>query len=152
MGEIADWMKDLGVEEESVERAAQVDIAEGGRLELPDVGEKIVVKVLEDKPRKVKAEKLPKGEAYFLRVEKDGIVYDMPVSKTIAFGIAKEAKRHGFDPNKLKGKVFAIIGREWKDAPEEYRKLKEGEEVKTYVVVYKGERVSRETAPEPEEL
>jgi len=143
-----DWLEEYEIEEEKVERASAVDAAAGGRLELPDVGEKIIVRFLGE-PRKIQNPKLPKGEAWFARVECNGIEYDMPFTKTIGFGVAVEAKRHGFDPARLTGKVFEIIGVKWEDAPEEYRQDKE--DVKTYRVKYLGEEIM-ETAKEVGEV
>lgn len=142
---MVDWEKDLGIDEEAVEKSAGVDIAPGGRLSLPGIGEKIVVTFVEE-PRKITSEKLPGGSSWFVRVEHDNIEYDLPFSKTVAFGVKREMKRHGF--SELKGKTFAIIGKEWSDAPAQY---KDKGTVKTYTVVYIP-KVKKEEKVEAEEM
>lgn len=145
MAKEEDWAKDMGINEKAVERSASVDAAPGGRLTLPGIGETVKVTFLAE-PRKIIAEKLPQGEAWFALVEHDGVEYDMPYSKTVAFGMKREMKRHEF--SELKGRSFAIVGRKWEDAPVGYQK-ESGGDVKTYAVQYLGAAAAT-AAPKPE--
>jgi len=132
--------KEFEIEEEKLEKAAKYTGAAGGRLDLKSLkpGDKPWTITILSEPYKVENEKIReatgRGHAWFVRVEKDGMEYDMVLSKTLWFGIRKEMKRHGF--NDLKGRTFKIAARRWEDAPEEYR-VDKGE-VKTYIVQYVG--------------
>jgi len=162
--------KDFGIDEEKLERMKQFGGSEGGRLNLPGIGEIITVTFL-DVPYVVNEEalkergfgeeqiesilsKLPKdkktGErkAWFERVKKAGVDYDMPISKTIWIQIRKEMEKNGFDMVTLLGRMFRITGREWTDAPAEYRRG--GRKVKTYAVKYMG--VDETALVSPEEV
>jgi len=140
-----------GIEEEAVEKMAEVDVAEGGRLQLPDVGEEILIFVTRE-PTKVESEKLKDmgittamfGRCKLVvqvngRYELSEVEYDFPLSKTMAMSAAASLKKHGSDMT-MGSKVFLITAREWKDAPEEY-KAEKGI-VKTYYMAYKPEITS----------
>ena len=162
--------KDYGIDEEKMERMKQFGGSEGGRLNLPGIGETISVTFL-DVPYIVNAEtlkergfsdeqiesvlnKLPadkktgERKAWFIRVKEAGVEYDMPVSKTVWIQIRKEMEKNGFDMVTLPGRVFRITGREWIDAPAEYRRG--GRKVKTYAVKYMG--VDETVLVSPEEI
>jgi hypothetical protein len=150
----------FGIEEEKIEKMSKVQISEGGRIQLPDIGEELIVYITKD-PQPVTAEKLKaRGieEALFARCRKveDGelslVEYDLPMSKTMVMTAAASLMRNGLDPKKesLVGKVFLIVAREWKDAPKEYREQKG--KVKTYVMVYKPDLTEKFKAKELAEL
>jgi hypothetical protein len=150
----------FGIDEEKIERMSKVQVSEGGRIQLPDIGEELIVYITKD-PQPVTAEKLKaRGieEALFARCRKveDGELskaeYDLPMSKTMVMTAASSLRRNGLDPNResLVGKVFLIVAREWKDAPKEYREQKG--KVKTYVMVYKPDLTERFKAKEIAEL
>jgi hypothetical protein len=152
--------KKFGIEDEKIEKMAKVQVAEGGRIQLPDIGEELIVYITKD-PQPVTAEKLKAmgiDEALFARCRKveDGelsaVEYDLPMSKTMAMTAAASLQRHGLDPRResLAGKVFLIVAREWKDAPREYREQKGV--VKTYVMVYKPDLTEKFKAKELAEL
>ena len=142
--------KDYSVEKEKLEKMKRFTGAEGGRLDLPDIGEQLAFTIsgepykvnettlrqrgYEDEQIRDILAKLPKGEAWFMRVRKEGLEYDMPLAKTIWMQIRKEMLKHGFTD--LIGRTFVVLGKHWKDAPAEYRAG--GKEVKTYVVTYRG--------------
>ena len=138
-----------GIDEEKIERMASVSVAEGGRIQLPDVGEELLVYITRN-PVEVEAEKLKERGiemAMFARCRKvefengevvvGNVEYDLPMSKTMAMTAVASLKRHNVDKPDLEGKVFLITAREWRDAPEEYKKGKG--RVKTYVMSYKPE-------------
>ena len=148
---MGDWYeefaKEYEIEEEKIERMAQVQVSEGGRIELPEPGEELLVYITRN-PVKVESEKLKERgieTAYFARcrkvrvangeVEVGNVEYDLPVSKTIFMTAAASLKRAGLSPRDWEGKVFLITARYWKDAPAEYKKGKE--KVKTYMMTYK---------------
>ena len=156
-----EFKKEMGIEEEKIERMASVQVSEGGRIQLPDVGEELLVYVTKN-PMKVEAEKLKERgieTAYFAKCRKvtvengeikvGNVEYDLPISKTMGMTAAASLKRAGLEPGDLEGKVFLITAREWKDAPKEYRKDKGL--VKTYTMVYK-EELTRKVSAEPEYL
>ena len=141
------------IEEEKVKRMSQVRVSEGGRIELPEPGQELLV-VITREPVEIESEKL-KGmgieKAMFARcrkvtvkddeVEVGMVEYDLPMSKTMAMTAAASMMRAGLDPNDIVGKVFLITARRWKDAPAEYKKTKS--EVKTYVMAYKPELTAK---------
>jgi len=144
---------EYGIEEEKIERMAQVQVSEGGRIELPDIGEELLVYVTRD-PVEVESEKLKdRGieTAYFARcrkvtvsngkVEVGNVEYDLPISKTMGMTAIASMKRAGLEDTSLEGKVFLITAREWKGAPEEYKRDKG--RVKTYVMSFKPELTRR---------
>jgi len=148
---VGDWYeefaKEYEIEDEKIERMAQVQVSEGGRIELPEPGEELLVYITRN-PVKVESEKLKERgieTAYFARcrkvrvtngeVEVGNVEYDLPVSKTIFMTAAASLKRAGLSPRDWEGKVFLITARYWKDAPAEYKKGKE--KVKTYMMTYK---------------
>jgi len=148
-----DWWdkaKELyGIDEEKIERMASVSVAEGGRIQLPDVGEELLVYVTRN-PVPVEAEKLKERGiemAMFARCRKvefengevvvSNVEYDLPISKTMAMTAVASLRRHDIKEPDLEGKVFLITAREWRDAPVEYRRDKG--RVKTYVMAYKPE-------------
>ena len=152
---MSDWLeqaKELFGEdlEEKAEKIAQIQIAEGGRIDLPDIGEELLVYITRD-PITVESEGLKQRgieKALFARCrkvieEKNGTVelskveYDLPISKTMAITALASLKRHGITDKHLEGRVFLITAREWKNAPEEYKKDKGI--VKTYVMAFKPE-------------
>ena len=145
-----DWYEEAKkiykIEDEKVERMAKVQVSEGGRIELPKPGESLLVYITRN-PVKVEADKLKErgiDVALFARcrkvlvrngsVEIDTVEYDLPMSKTMVMSCVASLKRAGSDMN-LEGKVFLIVARDWKTAPEEYKKDKGV--VKTYAMVYK---------------
>jgi len=158
---VADWyeefVKEYGIEEEKIERMASVQVSEGGRIELPEPGEELLVYITKN-PVKVESEKLKERgieTAYFARcrkvrvtngeVEVGNVEYDLPVSKTIFMTAVASLKREGYEPKDWEGKVFLITARYWKDAPKEYKKDKGV--VKTYVMTFKKdltEKVNKE--------
>ncbi len=145
------------IEEEKVEKMSKVQVSEGGRIQLPEPGEELLV-VITKEPVEVESEKLKEmgiERAMFARCRKvevkNGKVevgmteYDLPMSKTMVMSAAASMKREGVDPNDIVGRVFLITARYWKDAPEEYRRGKG--KVKTYVMSYKPdltEKISKE--------
>jgi hypothetical protein len=150
----------FGIDEEKIEKMSKVQVSEGGRIQLPDIGEELIVYITKD-PQPVTAEKLKaRGieEALFARCRKveDGELskaeYDLPMSKTMVMTAASSLMRNGLDPKResLVGKVFLIVAREWKDAPKEYREQKG--RVKTYVMVYKPDLTEKFRAKEIAEL
>jgi len=162
--------KDFGIDEEKLDRMKQFGGSEGGRLSLPGIGGTIVVTFL-DVPYIVNEEalkerdfgeeqiasilsKLPadkktgERKAWFERVKEAGVDYDMPISKTIWIQIRKEMEKNGLDMTTLPGRIFRITGREWADAPAEYRRG--GRKVKTYGVKYVG--VDETALVSPEEV
>jgi len=141
------------IEEEKVERMAQTQVSEGGRITLPEPGEELLVYITRE-PVEVESEKLKEmgiEKALFARCRKVEVVngkvevgmveYDLPMSKTMVMSAAASMKREGEDPNDIVGRVFLITARYWKDAPAEYKRGKE--KVKTYVMTYKPDLTSK---------
>lgn len=143
--------KNFGVDEEKLKKMSEYTGAEGGKLELPHIGDSVRV-TLTSEPYEVSNPKIEEttGQkvANFIRVrDSQGIEYDMPISRTIWLQLRAEMRKYGI--RDLKGRTFAIIGGEWKDAPEEYRANacqceKCRGRVKTYTVAYKGTSVETE--------
>jgi len=148
---MGDWyeefVQEYEIEEEKIDRMAQVQVSEGGRIELPEPGEELLIYITRN-PVKVESEKLKERgieTAFFARcrkvkvkngeVEIGNVEYDLPISKTIFMSACASLKRAGIEPKDWEGKVFLVTARWWKDAPAEYRKGKE--QVKTYVMTYK---------------
>jgi len=115
------WWKEVEKEfGDKVKRAAEVDVAEGGRLKLPEPGEEVLVQFTRD-PQKVESEKLKEigiEESWFARVrvvrkrgadyELSEAEYDLPLGRSLLFSLAKEAVKHGFEGESLVGKTFLI--------------------------------------------
>ena len=128
------------MDEEKIDKASKYTGASGGRLSLPAIGEVITITVVGE-PVLVKNDKLPKGEGLFMKVEMNGIDFDMPVTRTIAFGLEKEKRKYGF--GSFKGKTFKIMAKAWDS--EEFGKSK------TYAVIYQSKPVNL-AEEEPEEV
>lgn len=159
---MSDWWEEFkkveGIEEEKIEKMAKVQVSEGGRIELPQPGEELLVYITRN-PVKVEAEKLKERgieASFFARCRKvtvkngevkvGNVEYDLPISKTMGMTAAASLKRAGFEPGDLEGKVFLITARIWRDAPKEYKGDKEY--VKTYVMAYKEELTRKISEPE----
>lgn len=153
-----EFKKEYGIDEKKIERMASVEVSEGGRIQMPEIGEELLVYITRD-PVEVEAEKLREmgiETAYFARCRKvfgdkiGNVEYDLPISKTMAMTAVASLKRAGIDEPVLEGKVFLITAREWKEAPEEYRK--ERGVVKTYVMTYKPDLTPEKPIEEEIEL
>jgi len=139
-------MQDFDIDKEKVKKMASFTGAPGGKLDLKELkpGDSVTITIVGE-PYKVKHEKIEaatgKPYAYYVRVNKDGIEYDMVLSKTITMGLLAEMEKHGF--RDLKGRTFKILATKWEDAPEKYKADKG--EVKTYKVIYVGAGASSST-------
>jgi len=113
--------KVFDIDEEKVEKAASVDVADGGYLTLPKVGEEILILFTRD-PIKVESEKLKNdygidatmfGRVKKVRRENGSYVvgdaeYDVPMGKSFVFSLVTSCKKHGIENESLVGKVFLV--------------------------------------------
>lgn len=125
--------KTYAIDEAKIKKMADVDIASGGALPLPEKGESVNIRVL-SAPRHVANEKLPNKEGAFsarcvIFGKEADMQYDFWVSSTIYKGILAELKKNNIPADaELKcivGRVFTIAGKEWPNAPKEMWKIDE---------------------------
>lgn len=126
--------KTYAIDETKIKKMADVDIATGGALPLPEKGESVNIRVLSP-PRHVTNEKLPDKEkgAFSARCvifgKEEGVTYDFWVSSTIYKGLLAEFKKNNIPADaELKciiGRVITIAGKEWPNAPKEMWKIDE---------------------------
>lgn len=125
--------KTYAIDETKIKKMADVDIASGGALPLPEKGESVNIRVLAP-PRHVSNEKLPNKEGAFsarcvIFGKESDMQYDFWVSSTIYKGILAELKKNNVPADaELKcivGRVFTIAGKEWPNAPKEMWKIDE---------------------------
>lgn len=126
--------KSYAIDEAKIKKMADVDIASGGALPLPEKGESVNIRVLSP-PRYVPPnEKLPnKDGSYSARCVIFGkevdLQYDFWVGATIYKGILAELKKNNIPTDaELKciiGRIFTIVGRDWPNAPKEMWKIDE---------------------------
>ena len=108
-----EWTEDI--DEEKLEKAAEFGEIPP-RLPLPDIGEIVTVKFL-DEPKKIEAEAIPGGSMFVAEVEHAGQKYQMIAPKSLRFQLARAMKVHNvelvgsiFQIGATKGNVMGIIG------------------------------------------
>lgn len=163
MGIKQDMEKQYGVDQAKIDKMANVDIASGGVLPLPEKGESVNIRIL-TAPKKVTNDKLPQKEGAWtsrcvIYGRESELQYDFWVSSTIFKGILAEMKKAKIpvddDLKCVVGRVFTLAGREWPSAPKEMWKPDEVTHKliapKTYSVALRLDLESKaEPAPGPE--
>ncbi len=152
--------KMYAVDESKIGKMADVDIASGGTLPLPEKGESVNIRFLRA-PKHVANEKLPNKEGAIsarcvIFGRESELTYDLWVSSTIYKGILAELKKAKIpvddDLKCIVNRVFTIAGREWPNAPKEMFKIdditKKPVAPKTYSVALRTD-LEAKAAPAP---
>lgn len=114
------------VDPEKIDNMAKNDIASGGQLPLPGIGEHVNIKYI-GSPRLVENEKMAGGKAFVARCvifgEDDGLQFDVFLPSTIYKGMLAELKKFNVevddDMKCIVHRVFTVSGKQWDTAPKE---------------------------------
>ena len=130
-----DWIE--GINKENLDKAVKAgEILP--QLPLPvipkdkSISDTIMVKIV-TKPKKIFADKLPKGHAYFCEVEHQGARKTMVVPDSLRFNLAKECKLHDLKDDEGK---LSPVGH-WFIIGAHLQETKYGKETKLYWCQYK---------------
>ena len=104
---MVDWVGDLGIDPEAVNRQKEFGVLPA--LSLPDPEDAPVRVTCVSEPRKVENEKMMGGFAYFVDVMHDGVKKQMNFGKTLAQGFLVAGIEE------LSGETVDIIANELKD-------------------------------------
>lgn len=124
------------IDEEKIDKMSKINMAPGGKLPLPSIGESITV-VPTSGPI---ISTLPDGNRIanikvYVQRDVERLLYDWPLSKTAVMGIFKEIKRLEItlDDNMtcIKNIPITIVGKEWGTAPANFWSSNQTTGVKT---------------------
>jgi hypothetical protein len=141
-GILDDVLEGYGIDKEKLDKM-DIDVAEGGYLPMPNVGEEVLVKFVRD-PIKVESEKIKEktgqDATFFARVKrvtqseggfKESLAeYDMVMSSSLSINLASSLRKHDVYNESLVGKVVLIT---------KNRVQRKGMEQEMYKATYKPE-------------